>query len=216
MISPEVLRSLIVAMQPMLLAITLHEVAHAWVAERLGDPTARWLGRITLNPLKHLDPLGVAVFVFSMMQGFGIGWAKPVPVNPGHFRHPRRGMMWVALAGPAMNFLLALASFILLHQLLRAGLAGGALGRPVGLMLWWSVRLNLVLMVFNLIPIPPLDGGRIVDGLLPGPLSYHYGRIEPYGFFIVIALLFVGVLGIILRPMYSIASTLIVSLGGML
>ncbi len=204
-------QSVIVALPAMLLAITLHEVAHGWVAERLGDPTARMLGRLTINPLKHLDPLGLFVFIFSMLQGFGIGWAKPVPVSPANFENPRRGMMWVALAGPVMNLLLAFLSLVVLRSM---GLRGWGFLSPIPLMIRFSLQINLILAAFNLIPIPPLDGGRILTGLLPRGLALSYSRIEPYGFYLIIGLLVVGALDTILRPMYMVLATLVFTLGG--
>jgi len=174
---------------PILLAVTFHEVAHGWVADRLGDPTPRLAGRLTFNPIKHLDLVGTLVFFFTRM----IGWAKPVPINPLNFKDPRRDMMWVALAGPVTNVLLAgvfAITFRSLHQLsfspsplfLRVFI-------PVLLMLKVGVVINIGLAVFNIIPIPPLDGGRVLIGLLPPAKAEAFAKIEPYGFLILIFLI---------------------------
>lgn len=176
---------------PALFAVMLHEVAHGYVAARFGDPTARLLGRLTLNPLRHLDPIGTLALMF-----FGFGWAKPVPVNFRNLHHPRRDMIWVALAGPLTNFTLALASALLLRGL--GGYPSNAFGtsalgpylQPVALMAGFSLYINIILAVFNLIPIPPLDGGRVLTGLLPKRQADLLGRIEPFGFMIILFLVF--------------------------
>ncbi|MDQ6972345.1 MAG: site-2 protease family protein [Mariprofundaceae bacterium] len=188
---------------PVMLAIVLHEVAHGWVADKLGDDTARWMGRLTLNPLKHIDPIGtVLVPILLLVAGspFIFGYAKPVPVNFRKLRRPKQDMVWVALAGPVTNVLLAIASAGLLAAV--AALPGSMvwLTQPVALMCQASILINLVLCIFNLIPLPPLDGGRVAVGLLPGRLSYQLSRLEPFGFFIIIGLLFTGVLQQIIGP----------------
>jgi len=176
---------------PALLAITCHEVSHGYVADRFGDSTARMLGRLTLNPIKHLDILGT-LMVFVV----GIGWAKPVPVNFNNLRHPKRDMIWVAAAGPITNFTLAIVSALAMRGLvsLSAGLAENSLvanvADPVTLMLAFSVYINLLLAIFNLIPVPPLDGGRVAVGLLPYGPSMALARVEPFGMIIIIALVF--------------------------
>ncbi len=177
---------------PALLAIMLHEVAHGYVAERFGDPTARLLGRLNLNPLRHLDPIGtLAIFVF------GFGWARPVPVNAGNFRRPRRDMIWVALAGPVTNLILALLSAVLLKALTLvegwqiidpADFA--QLAKPLRLMAGFSLYINVLLGVFNLMPLPPLDGGRILTGILPEKQASLINRLEPFGFVLIIFLVF--------------------------
>ncbi len=207
MFSPDFIQQLLIAVPAILLALTFHEVAHGWAAEKLGDPTARMLGRVNLNPLVHLDPLGTLAFVVSMVGGVGFGWAKPVPVNPRNFRHPRRGMMWVALAGPAANFLLAIASGFLFGFMRRTGLGSGLVGEPLVLMLQASFTINTALAAFNLIPILPFDGGRILTGLLPRRWAWHYARSEPFGFFIVLGLLFLGVLHTIMMPIFFALAT---------
>jgi len=176
---------------PGLMAITCHEVSHGYIADKFGDNTARYQGRLTLNPLKHLDILGtLMVFVI------GIGWAKPVPVNFNNLRHPKRDMIWVAAAGPITNFLLATASALAMRGVIAAteniadGTLAAAIVDPVTLMLAFSVYINLLLGIFNLIPVPPLDGGRVAVGLLPYGPSSALARLEPYGMIIIIALVF--------------------------
>ena len=197
------LQQLIIALPAILLALTFHEVAHGWAADKLGDPTARLLGRLSLNPLVHLDPMGTLAFAVSLAAGVGFGWAKPVPVEPRHFRRPRRDMMWVALAGPATNFVLAILSVVLFALARRLGLDAGFVGEPVSLMLQASFGINTALAAFNLIPILPFDGGRILMGVLPSRLAWSYSRSEPYGFFVVLGLILLGWLHIIFWPIYT-------------
>jgi Zn-dependent protease len=183
---------------PLLTAITLHEAAHGYAARRFGDRTAEMLGRISLNPIKHIDPIGTLLVpaLTLAIGGFFFGWAKPVPVNFNNLRKPKTDMIWVAAAGPASNLVMAIGWALILKfndipaidAIARAGVA-------------WNVGL----MVLNLLPILPLDGGRILAGLLPGPLSYKYSRLEPYGMFIVLGLAIAGVLGFILSPLYRIS-----------
>lgn len=186
---------------PVLFAITLHEAAHGWVANKLGDPTARQLGRITMNPIKHIDPVGtIAVpLVLVMLSGFIIGWAKPVPVDMRHFKQPLLDMALVALAGPASNFLMA-CGWALMITLSTTVLAETSIAIYLLQMGKAGMTINLILMVLNLIPIPPLDGGRVVAGVLPKQVAWSYMRIEPYGMWIILALLVSGVLGKILWP----------------
>ena len=186
---------------PVLFAITLHEAAHGWVANKLGDPTARQLGRITMNPIKHIDPVGtIAVpLVLVMLSGFIIGWAKPVPVDMRHFKQPLLDMALVALAGPASNFLMA-CGWALMITLSTTVLAETSIAIYLLQMGKAGMTINLILMVLNLIPIPPLDGGRVVAGVLPKQMAWSYMRIEPYGMWIILALLVSGVLGKILWP----------------
>ncbi|GAB4262230.1 MAG: site-2 protease family protein [Deferrisomatales bacterium] len=185
---PHVLADVALLAVPVLLAVTVHELAHGYVADRLGDPTARAAGRLTWNPLAHLDPVGTLVFVVTRM----IGWAKPVPVTPSYFRNPRRGMMWVGLAGPGANLALA-AVFAGIHRSL-AGAGGG------GWVLWGGaaaevgVVVNVGLGVFNLIPVPPLDGSQVLAGLLPGGAELLLRRLERHGFLLLLVLVFSGAL----------------------
>ena len=190
---------------PVVFAITLHEAAHGFVARQFGDQTAYMLGRVTLNPLKHIDPIGtiavpgflIAVSVLTRAPLFIFGWAKPVPVNFGNLRHPKRDMLWVAGAGPLANFAMAL----LWAVLLKTAVPGGAMESDGLLeMADAGVQVNLMLMALNLLPILPLDGGRIALSLLPNTVAQGYARLEPYGFMVVIALLVTGVLGTLMTP----------------
>ncbi|HUF80075.1 MAG TPA: site-2 protease family protein [Burkholderiales bacterium] len=190
---------------PVIFAITLHEAAHGYVAKYFGDMTAQREGRVSLNPLRHIDPLGtVAVplllLAASKLFGGGIifGWAKPVPVNFGNLRRPKRDMLWVAAAGPFSNLLMAVFWALVLKTGLLMG--GGYFSVPLMLMGAAGVLFNIIIMVLNLVPLPPLDGGRILVSLLPLRLSRQVARIEPYGFFILIVLLFTGALGVVLWP----------------
>ena len=194
---------------PVLLAITLHEAAHGYVARYFGDPTADQAGRITLNPLRHIDPVGTllvpaSILALSALLGAGgilFGWAKPVPVNFSRLRNPKADMLWVAAAGPFTNLLMALGWAILF----RIALIGepGAYTLPLLKMADAGMQINAVLMVLNLLPLPPLDGGRIAVSLLPHHLAWRFARLEPYGFPILLVLLFTGVLGSILWPLIA-------------
>jgi Zn-dependent protease len=199
---------------PMILAITLHEAAHGYVARIFGDSTAWMLGRVTLNPLKHIDPIGTVIVPALMLlagTGFLFGWAKPVPVNFGNLRHPKRDMLWVAAAGPAMNFVMALGWAILFG--LAAG--GGPLQSPgVQFMSFVGVLINISLMVLNLLPIPPLDGGRIAVSLLPHSLAAPFAQLERFGFVILLVLLATGVLGQLMSPFVVAVASLIEALTG--
>ena len=181
---------------PVLFAITLHEVAHGWVARALGDRTAEMMGRLSLNPIKHVDPIGTVVVpvILLALGGFLFGWAKPVPVNFSNLRHPKRDMAIVAAAGPMSNLAMGLAWAGLLRLTMFFPADSGAM---LGLRYMASagITINAVLMVLNLIPLPPLDGGRVMAGLLPRDASIAYSRIEPYGLLILVALMASGVLG---------------------
>jgi Zn-dependent protease len=190
---------------PVVFAITLHEAAHGFVARHFGDQTAYMLGRVTLNPLKHIDPIGtiavpgflIAVSVLTRAPLFIFGWAKPVPVNFANLRHPKRDMLWVAGAGPFANFAMALAWAILL----KAAVPGGAIESDGFVeMADAGIQVNLMLMALNLLPILPLDGGRIALSLLPEGMAQGYARLERYGFIVVSALLATGVLGTLMTP----------------
>jgi len=194
---------------PALLAITAHELAHGLAADKLGDPTARLLGRLTLNPLRHLDPIGTLAVFF-----FGFGWARPVPVNANNLRSPRGDMIWVSLAGPFANLLLALASALLLRGLTWLG---GVLGPsaevaavllvPLRMMVAFSLFINVILGVFNLMPLPPLDGGKVVTGLLPERYSALLIRLEPFGLLLVLFLvIYTPVWGVIFPFILQIVS----------
>ncbi len=203
MFSSDYIQQLVIALPAILLALTFHEVAHGWVADRLGDPTARLMGRLSLNPIIHLDPMGTLAFAVSMAAGIGFGWAKPVPVDPRNLRNPRRGMMWVALAGPATNFILAIVSLVALVVMQRFGLYQGFVGEPAARMIQACFIINTALASFNLIPVLPFDGGRILMGLLPRRWAWHYGQSERYGFFIVLGLIMIGGLQWIMWPIYN-------------
>jgi Zn-dependent protease len=176
---------------PAIIAITLHEASHGFVAWRLGDPTAYRLGRVTFNPIKHVDLFGTILIplVMYVSAGFLFGWAKPVPVNPSLLNQPRRDMVLVAAAGPGINLAIALISGFLLSLYGLPERAGDA--DLIHRILRISIYINVILAVFNLIPLPPLDGGRIAVGLLPGTLAYPLQRLEPWGFWILIGVLFI-------------------------
>jgi Zn-dependent protease len=199
---------------PVLLAITVHEVAHGWVASRLGDRTALMLGRLTLNPLKHVDPVGTILIpgmLLLLKTGFIFGYAKPVPVDWRNLRHPKRDMAIVAAAGPLTNLLMAIAWALLIRTAHLLGESGTALV----FMGVAGIFINTILMVLNLLPLPPLDGGRVLTGLLPGRWAWYFSRIEPYGFFILIGLLVTGILGIVLWPLIELVWSLLLPLSGM-
>jgi len=184
-------------------AVILHECAHGWVAYKRGDPTAKLAGRLTLNPLKHIDPFGTvilpAVLLFLRFLGmhiFVFGWAKPVPVNFQLLRNPRWDMIWVALAGPAVNIAIAIFCSFLLNYLIRASVPFKYFDLVV-----LAMYVNILLAVFNMMPIPPLDGSRVVMGLLPRPLGYFYSRLERYGILIIIVFLNVGLYNRIVFPL---------------
>ncbi|MGI6638550.1 MAG: site-2 protease family protein [Desulfobulbus sp.] len=198
------LLQIIILAPPFLFALTVHELAHGYIAYRLGDPTAKEAGRLTMNPLKHLDPLGVLAFIIMK-----IGWAKPVPVDPRYFRNPRKDMLSVALAGPASNLLLAIASALLLQVLVRFPFLPLAIIQPLAHMLVASVWINLMLAVFNLLPIPPLDGSKILMGILPPQAAYNYARLEPFGFVLVLVLFYTGVIGKIIMPIIHFSNNLL-------
>jgi len=188
-----------------LISAAFHEFAHAWTAYRLGDDTAARAGRLTVNPIPHIDPIGLIFLVLMSLSGWGIGWAKPVPVNPYNFRNPRRDNMLVSLAGPVSNVILA-AFFVFLFKLFPSLFAET---NPIGHLLSIFLMLNLLLAAFNLIPIAPLDGSHIVEGLLPEKLADQWTKTYPYGFLILIVLLFTGLLWVILRPIMSFISIVI-------
>lgn len=194
---------------PVIFAITLHEAAHGYVARHFGDNTAYVLGRVSLNPLRHIDPVGtvlVPLLILTMSSLFGaggilFGWAKPVPVDFSGLRHPKRDMLWVAAAGPLANLAMALLwAFVLKFALIAPH---NTFSLPLALMAKAGITVNVVLMLLNLLPILPLDGGRIAVSLLPNRLAYSFSRLEPYGFPILLLLLFTNMLGAILGPMVN-------------
>ncbi len=201
----DTIQRLLLLIPPILLAVTMHELAHGWVAWKLGDPTAKNHGRLTLNPISHLDLAGTLVFFLTQT----IGWAKPVPVNPGYFKNPRQGMVWVSLAGPLANIFLAVLSAFILKNLLgpiSQMEAGQYFIKPILLMAYLSIQINIGLAVFNLLPIPPLDGSKVLMGLLPRDLAIKYASIERYGFIILLVLVFTGITGKIIVPLIHLAN----------
>lgn len=187
---------------PLIFAITVHETAHGWVALRCGDPTARMLGRLTLNPIKHIDLIGTVIMPLALfiLGGFIFGYAKPVPVTWENLRHPKRDMVLVALAGPLSNLLMA----VIWGAAMKLGflLSGSAnwFAMPLIYMGMYGVSVNIMLAVLNLFPLPPLDGGRVVAGMLPNRWAVRYNRLEPWGFIILVGLLITGLLGAVLLP----------------
>ncbi|NLR73910.1 MULTISPECIES: site-2 protease family protein [Leeia] len=185
---------------PILLAITLHEAAHAYAALRLGDKTAWMLGRVSMNPIKHIDPIGTILLPILCLiaGGFLFGWAKPVPVNANNLRNPKRDMFWVSLAGPGINIIMAVFWGLVLKYLAPDM---GDLAQPMHQMAWMGLSINAMLAALNLLPIPPLDGGRMLISLLPRPWDQMLEKVVPYGMFIVIGLILTKTLNIALAPM---------------
>ncbi len=196
--------TIVLAFIGLLLALTVHEAAHAWAASRLGDPTARLQGRLSLNPAVHIDPIGTLLLpiVAIALNAPIIGWAKPVPVDFRYLKHPRRDFMWIALAGPASNVLLAILASLLLRTLpmLPVGIGNIAILEPLLQFAYLFFRINVLLAVFNMIPVPPLDGSNVVAALLPRDLAYKWDQIRPYGIFILYGLMFTGLLGALIGP----------------
>ncbi|AOB39379.1 MULTISPECIES: site-2 protease family protein [Bordetella] len=209
----EIIQLIAIYAIPVIFAITLHEAAHGYVARMFGDPTAYQAGRISLNPMRHIDPVGTllvpaAILLASkLMGGAGLlfGWAKPVPVDFGRLRRPKKDMLWVALAGPAANLLMAILWALAIRLYFEAGVQEG----------YWfemaraGVNVNLVLMALNLLPILPLDGGRVVFSLLPQRLAFQYARIEPYGLVIVLLLLVTDALWVLMRPVLGLGAEIV-------
>lgn len=208
MIELTLIQKIAVFALPVIFAITLHEAAHGYVARFFGDMTAAMQGRITVNPLKHIDPVGtilvpLVILLTSKLLGGGailFGWAKPVPVNFAQLRRPKQDMLWVAAAGPGMNFVMAVF-WALMIQLGHA--LGNSFSMPLMLMGAAGVFINVILMALNLIPLPPLDGGRIAVSLLPLKQAIRFSKIEPYGFFILLGLMFSGILGMLMWPLIT-------------
>ncbi len=210
---PGILRQIAISAVPILIAITFHEVAHGWVAYRLGDRTAWALGRLTLNPIKHIDPVGTVLLPLMLLiftqGGVVFGYAKPVPVNPYNFKDPKRDMAITGAAGPVTNILLAIISLLVYKYFipLLAIVAPDAIDRtvlvPLGAMFKYSIIINVFLACFNLIPIPPLDGGRVAVGLLPKKQSLFLDRLEPYGMIILIILIMTGLYRLFVIPLFN-------------
>jgi Zn-dependent protease len=198
---PDIAYTIAVWAVPILFAITLHEAAHGWVASKLGDPTAKQLGRITINPIKHIDPVGTVVvpLFLAMISPFVMGWAKPVPVDPRYFKSPLLDMALVAVAGPVSNFFMA-CFWAIFIQLALLSLEQSPLLAFLAEMGQNGIIINIVLMVLNLLPIPPLDGGRVVAGILPPNIAIPFMQLERFGMIIILLLLVSGILGKILWP----------------
>lgn len=202
----EIIRAASIWALPVIFAITFHEAAHGYVAKHFGDLTAYAQGRVSLNPLRHIDPMGTIVVPLLLLAiskiaggpGILFGWAKPVPVNFGNLKRPKRDMLWVAAAGPGANLLMALFWAVVIKAAIL--MPESSLAVPMSLMGRAGIEINVVLMVLNLLPVPPLDGGRIAVSLLPYRLAYQFSRLEPYGFMILVVLLFTGVLWAIIGP----------------
>ncbi len=201
---------------PVLLAITLHEVAHGWAALAFGDRTAQMLGRLSLNPLKHVDPVGTVLVPLSLLlmswlmgsQPFLFGWAKPVPVSIKNLSHPKRDMAWVAIAGPASNFIQAIGWALLLY------VSVGSATEWLHSMAIAGISINLVLIALNLLPVPPLDGSRVLTALLPNQLGWQYNRLEPYGLLILIGLMVMGWLTPLIMPLFNLFKAVVFGIVG--
>ncbi len=216
MLGLNVIQTAAVMALPLLFAITVHEAAHGWMARRLGDRTAEMLGRLTLNPIKHIDPIGTVLVpaILLLAGGFIFGWAKPVPVDPRNLAHPRRDMAAVAAAGPMANLVMALIWALIAKLGLVLTPTMPWVGVPLLLMGKTGIFLNSILMVLNLLPLPPLDGGRVLVGLLPDRLADIVASIEPYGMFILVGLMITGFLGQVIGPPITLLERLLVMLVG--
>lgn len=190
-------QTLLIYIIPLLFAITLHEAAHGWIASKLGDHTARMMGRVTLDPTKHIDPIGTIAIPLVLLlssSGFIFGWAKPVPINFNALRNGKNGMIWVALAGPVANIVMAVCWLFVMIIAININIAVLIEMGRIGILV------NCVLAVFNLLPIPPLDGSRVISALLPNRLAYQYNQLEQYGLYILLGLMFLGGFNYLVRP----------------
>ena len=190
-------QTLLIYIIPLLFAITLHEAAHGWIASKLGDHTARMMGRVTIDPTKHIDPIGTIAIPLVLLlssSGFIFGWAKPVPINFNALRNGKNGMIWVALAGPGANIVMAVCWLFVMIIAINMNIAVLIEMGRIGILV------NCVLAVFNLLPIPPLDGSRVISALLPNRLAYQYNQLEQYGLYILLGLMFLGGFNYLVRP----------------
>ena len=217
----DIIQGIAIYALPVIFAITLHEAAHGYAAKHFGDFTAHNEGRISLNPIRHIDPVGtilvpLSLFIISkitMGSGFLFGWAKPVPVIFSNLRQPKRDMLWVAAAGPSANLLMAIFWALIIK--LAIAVPDSSFAKPAVLMGIAGIEINIVLMVLNLLPLPPLDGGRMAVSLLPHNLAYQFSRLEPYGFMILLVLMFSGLLGAVIGPNIIWLKIMIVSIFGL-
>lgn len=211
MFSLSIIQKIAVYIVPLIFAITLHEAAHAYMAKKYGDLTAQLLGRLSLNPLRHIDPIGTVLFplVGLLFGGFIFGWAKPVPINFFRIKNIRQGIFWISFAGPVSNLAQALVWVLLLKL---SFMLDGYFGAPLSLMAQAGIAINISLMLINLLPILPLDGGRMLFSVLPPKLSGLYARIEPYGMWILIILILLGGLTYVIQPLYVLLTNFIFSL----
>jgi len=219
-VEPEyIIRQIIVSAIPILIAIILHEVSHGFVANKLGDPTAKMMGRLTLNPVAHIDLFGTILMPLFLLISTGgqfvFGYAKPVPINPYNFRNPKRDMAISAAGGPLMNMIVALVSVIILKYLIIPASGSASeevmikIIKPMGMMLNASIQINIVLAAFNLIPIPPLDGGRVLMGFLSERQAHALGKVEPFGMIIVLVLLVTGMASVVITPLINLLLRLV-------
>jgi Zn-dependent protease len=212
------LQRIVVWILPVIFAITVHEVAHGWVAKRYGDNTASALGRLTLNPIKHIDLIGTIILPGILLMtgtGFIFGWAKPVPVDPRNFKNPRHDMAIVALAGPVSNLLMAVGWALIIRLGITIGVSAEAISLPLIYTGFAGISINLSLALINLLPVPPLDGSRVLTGILPGYWAWQYNRLEPYGFYILLALLYFKVLNVLLEYPLFVALKVFSSIAGL-
>jgi len=210
----QIIMQIILVVPGFLLGITVHEYTHGYVAYKLGDPTAKLAGRLTFNPISHLDPIGAIFLIIAR-----IGWAKPVPVDPRYLRNPRQDMLWISLGGPAANMVTAVVLAVIVHGIVLA-FRGRPMDQmtsffvnPLYLIFRFGVNINIMLAVFNLLPVPPLDGAKILEGLLPRDMAYQYSKLEPYGFIIILILFITGVTSYLIWPPIMFIERLL--LGGM-